>query len=136
MKLFPATPYQLSLAKRLLDFRVEVYAYSSKLGVMLSQAAALAWLHASPMFEQITAEGIQLVLRSGIRMEEVFVRVGGVLAESVAQVSDILDGEPEADALAAKGHALAADLDCEVQHMSAELARGARHAAPESPPGA
>src|SRR5215471_15719418 len=115
IRLFPATPHQLSLAKRLLDFRVEIYAYSPKLGVMLSQAAALAWLGASPMFQHISADGMYRVLRSGIRMGEVFARVGGVLAESVSEVSDLLDTEPGADALAAKGHALADDLGCEVR---------------------
>ena len=135
MKLFPATPHQLSLAKRLLDFRVEIYAHSSKLGIMLSQAAALAWLGASPMFEHISADGMHLMLRPGIRIGEVFARVGGVLADSVSQVSEILDQEPGADALAAKGHALAGDLGYEVRCISAELAQGTRPACPESSAG-
>jgi hypothetical protein len=127
-RLFRLTRYQLDLTQRLLQFRVEVYSHNGELGLMMSHAAALASLHASPMLEQISAEGLQMTLRSGVRAPEVFARVAGMMAISVRQAVDTLSKDAAAAALVAKGRALADEVDLEVQHVLAQIAAGDGHA--------
>ena len=128
-RFFALTRYQLDLGRRLLEFRVEVYSHDGELGLMLSHAAALASLHASPLVEHISATGLHMTLRAGVRAQEVFARVAGMMGVAVRQVTDALAPDAAAMALVAKGRALADEVDIEVQHVLAQIAGGAGHSA-------